>query len=195
MHDQNVMAGRLLWVGVAALLVQGCLIPQDTPVLPDLPQKKNTTPTLLISSASPDKPKGNRINLSSGCNACEKCRQRPFSIGVEDPDLGDEVTTRWFVDDANFTSVPLNGKGLSNVSEKRGIAKPVEQLYTMTKLTVSGLHDVTVVVADRQFPPEGIEMSVEQIPLPDGGFVEYRSSTSQYTWEVFTDLNACDCKC
>ncbi len=194
MRDLNVMAGRLLWGAVAALLVQGCLIPQDDPVLPDLPQKKNTTPKLVAESARP-KMRGFNIRLGAGCD-CLTCLERPFEIVVEDPDLGDVVSTRWFVDDdGKFLSVPLNGTGLGSSSEKRGIARPVNQLYTMTNLRVSGTHDVTVVVADRQFPAEGIEMTKELIPLPDGGSVEYLTSTSQYTWQVFTDLTPCNCGC
>ncbi len=180
------MAARLLTGVLAALLVQGCLIPQDDPLLPDLPPKRNTAPLLSDDSAAPAQ-QGRTLFLGDGCLP----KDRPFQIGVKDPDLGDDIRSRWFVDDLNFTQPSVEGNQLPRpTSPERGIVTPLETLYA-SKLFSAGPHYVTVVVADREFIPGGIELKLETFDLPDGGSIPDSSKPAQHTWNVITDPSPC----
>ncbi len=183
------MAGRLLRVAVAALLTQGCLLPQEDPVLPDLPPKRNTPPELRFDTAVPAR-RNTVLNLDPLCPN----KDRPFSIGVVDPDLGDTIYSRWYVDDdSKFTSLGVEGKGLDPrpTVPERGILKPIEVFYSTGALLSPMAHFVTVVIADRPFPPEGINLVLGNLDLPDGGTTPDTTKTAQYTWEVITDRTTC----
>ena len=190
MNGKRIMAGRLLCTALAAVLVQGCLIPQEDPVLPDLPPKRNTPPVLVLDSATPMK-RGTTLFLNPSCMS----KDRRFAIAVVDPDLGDKIVTRWFVDhDDKFTTLPVNGTEFPSGAKfaERGIAKPIELFYTSGRLfDPPGAHWVTVVISDRAFLPEGIDVTLGTFDLPDGGTTPDMTTTAQYTWEVITDKTNC----
>jgi hypothetical protein len=185
------MAGRLLMVGMTALLVHGCLIPQDDPVLADLPPKKNTSPILLTPGAAPAQ-HDYILHLRSDCPN----KDRPFSIGVVDPDLEDIIESRWYVDPSPLfdDTIPVSSESFpkGTVKEERGSLRPLNLLYQAgSKLFTATTHSVTVVVTDRRFPPTGIVLDLANLDLPDGGTVKDSSLPVQYTWEVTTDLSTC----
>ncbi len=196
------LARRLLSTAVFAVLVHGCLIPQDDPVLPDLPRKRNTPPKLLPGTAVPQQ-RDFVIDLGPGCNP------PVFSIGVMDPDLGvpavagrSEVETighRWFVDhDQKFTTDFEEGGELPSdggpTSERGTLTIPGALFQPKQELFKQGNHYITVVVADRDFiaytEPNSVRIDLRLLkpsPLPDGGTTPDTSSIDTYTWEVATD--------
>lgn len=188
MRDDRVMAGTLLRGALAALLVQGCLLPQEDPTLPDLPPKQNTPPELLEDTAFPAR-KDTLLRLSSLCAK----KDRPFQIAVSDVDPSDTIESRWFVDDdRTFDTLPINGTSLpKSTVPARGVVRPSELFYTTGKLIISGSHKVTVVVADRRFKSVGIDVQLDVFDLPDGGTVSDTTTTRNYMWDVITDLS-CD---
>lgn len=180
---KSIMAGRLLWLLVAAAVEQGCVLPQDDQVLPNLPPAKNTAPRLVTEGATPA-PRGSTIFLGNNC------LDRPFAIGVIDPDEGDTIRSKWFVDnDEKFTTLAFDGAATGPTR----IVKPIPLFYLpaqpLSQPNADGFntHYVTVVVADREFLPGSIDLKLESFDLPDGGTVKQSSRTVQYTWNVLTD--------
>lgn len=92
------LAKRLLvlvswWLGLAwaAGVAGGCLLPQEDTLLEGLPQRRNRPPRIVETQVQPPE----RIIRNFGANGlCEL----EFSVVVEDPDVDDLVTVRWYVD-------------------------------------------------------------------------------------------------
>lgn len=191
MYGRKVMARRLLSVGMAAVLVHGCLIPQDDPVLPPLPQKMNRSPEVRLDSATPAS-HGAVIKVDPTCIAAAG-KDRPFGILVVDEDLDDRIQTRWFVDpDIKFTTVYVEGAALTGKTAERGISRPLDLFYgASSPLYQAGPHTVIVVVSDRDFIPGGIDLVLGEFENPDGGTIADVSRTARYTWEVTTDRSTC----
>lgn len=184
MRGNSIMAGPLLWVAVAAALEQGCILPQDDQVLPDLPPLRNTSPKILYERATPAK-QGATVLLGNNC------MDFPFEIAVEDPDK-DTIRSKWFVDpDAKFSTPATDGE-TSGMPAR--VVRPVQgQFYAQNgRLALPNTlgmntHRVTVVIADREFVPAGIGLRLNDLPGPDGGTIKEVSTVVQYDWDVTTD--------
>ncbi len=180
MRGNSIMAGPLLWVALAATLVHGCLLPQDDQVFPVLPPFRNTSPRVDLAQISPDQ-NGATIQLGNNCS--------PFVIAVKDPDKGDTIRSRWFVDpDKAFTTPATEGEAGSDPR----VIRPIRAFYApngrLALPNPMGLnsHKVTVVIADREFQPEGIKLRLSEFII-DGGVIKEESEPVTYTWEVATD--------
>jgi hypothetical protein len=190
MNAEKLMAGRLLSVAVAALLVHGCLLPQEDQVFDDLPPKKNSPPRILPGLERPASP----LLLELGDN----CRHEPFSINVEDPDRADRIRSKWFVDpDSMFTGVSFSSNTLteSQTTVRNAPIKSPTQLFSASSLLDTiGPHKVTVVIADGEFEL-GIQTSprTHVVVASDGGtlVIEDPSLIAYYTWSVTTTKTPC----
>lgn len=89
---RTLLRSRIVRGVACALLVfamNGCLIPQDDHLLPDIPEQKNRPPRILESTVTP----GRLQSIGNGSHC-----KLTFSFQVEDPDVDDVITVRWYVD-------------------------------------------------------------------------------------------------
>lgn len=190
MNADSIMAGRLLSVALAAVLVHGCLLPQDDQVIEEIPPKKNSRPSIVAGREKP----GQEATLDIGTN----CRPDTFSALVEDLDLSDRIRSRWFVDpDPMFSGVSFTGNTLEAskkaIRDTPMVAPP--QLFSIGSplrefTTGKAPHRLVLVVADGEF-----EFGISSSPtashtLPDGGTYIDPSYTASYTWFVTTTMSA-----
>jgi hypothetical protein len=193
MYGRTIMAGRLLCGALAALLVQGCLLPQDDQVLPLLPPAKNTPPRIF--SAKPEQ----TTTLTLG----DRCPRLAFSVLIEDRDVDPEITDggrryldvlrhRWFVDDSK---VGVIGRPFeASATAIRAAAAAPELLFSAGSALAAATpnpHKLTVVVSDGEFGEGKEPRPGPPQPLPDGGRIEQQTYTDEYTWLVTTDLSPC----
>ncbi len=82
------MATMLLWLCVSTSL-SGCLVPQDDALILTLPDRANRPLRVL---ATQSKPPNRELQVRAG-RSCD-----PFSVTVDDPDLGDTIRATWFID-------------------------------------------------------------------------------------------------
>lgn len=194
-----MMAGRLLRGVIAALLLHGCLIPQDDPVLPDLPPQKNRPPRILVDKAEP--------GMVASVDLGDNCPRQVFSAQVDDPDFRDQLQHRWFPDPKpDFTTVYFDGlvipalkanaDGGSPSSTVRSVTQPFKLFSTGSVLfDAPGSHTLTLVVTDGVFvvgAPTGIEIGAKtSVLLEDGGPLDDPAYTAMYTWNVTTNRTPC----
>jgi hypothetical protein len=168
-----------------ALLVQGCLLPQDNQVLSPTPLYRNQVPRIVESTVLP----GQVTTLRLGTN----CTRTLFSAVVEDRDIADRIRTRWFVDPSNtFTGYVLGGKAAdpSSMAARLPTSPPPDLYETISPLTVQGQHRLTLVISDGEFT-DGINTLPRVRVLLDGGTFDEPTYTDSYTWFVTTDLSPC----
>jgi hypothetical protein len=193
MSGERIMAGRLLSVAVAAVLVHGCLLPQDDQVFDDLPPRRNIAPRIVQDQAKPGAVTA--IDLELGPN----CRRPSFSVVVEDLDLADRIRNKWFVDPdqafstVNFSTNPLNQSETS--IRNTPFTAPTQLFSAGSKLAEPGQHFLTVVIADGEFEGGGIATLGRSHVIPDGDggtrVVIDPSHTDQFTWVINTTLSPC----
>jgi len=185
------MAGRLLGVAVAAVLVHGCLLPQDDQVINDVPAKRNSYPRVREELATP----GPVTDLALGTG----CKRPVFSVVVEDPDLGDTLRNKWFVDpDGAFSTVSFSTRSLDpskTAVRNTAVIAPTQLFSAGSKLFDPGPHKLVVVIADGEFEGIGIETTgrTHVVPADDGGtrILIDPSYTDKFQWDVTTSLTPC----
>ena len=188
------LADRLLesrpvrWLGLVsvAVLWGGCLIPQDDTYLAGLPEQRNRPPLILETQVNPS----NRVIKNFGANG--KCEEE-FRVVVEDLDVDDTVTVKWYVDyeapdsvsvfkeaELPKTGQSVRGAGTLSLS-LRSANSPLAQ---------PGVHIVEAVVSDGlTIDRKPTEIVVEK--LPDGGTVTDRVYSVSYAWVVNTVQGDC----
>lgn len=187
------MAGPLLWLALQAGAGSGCLWPQDDQLFSELPRQANRPPRIVPSL--PIKPQLDSSFLpTKDGNPCPL----PFQFNVEDPDISDQIRTRWFVYAPGATrSVSFTGDlvspGLTAIRPKTVTAPPALG-RTGSDLVQNGEHRVEVVIADNEFVGPDVETLPFTRPLPDGGTVEDKSYTDSYIWIITTKDNLGDCQ-
>lgn len=187
------LASRLLhssvvrWVGVflLAVLVGGCLLPQDDDVLPLLPPKKNRPPRLLITTLEP-------TQVTSSGNG-PNCLPLEFRASVEDPDIADLIAVKWYVDPAGLGSDPVKkeqGLRIDGKTIRDDQARLSLQVTGAGELATVGRHVVEILVSDGQL----IERSPQPRPitLADGGTDLNPTYTDSAFWIV--DIRPGDCE-
>ena len=182
------MAGPLLMWVLALTAVSGCFWPQDDQVFSQIPPKRNSPPRIILDQV---KPGGVDVSLKPGC-------PNPFSIIVEDPDIADPISNRWFVYApgakplAYFDGdkIPSSTKAVRD----KPITPPAQWLNISSELNQNGEHRFEVVIADGNFKASsGTEVEPHQKTLLDGGLVDDPSYIDSYVWVVKTSdsLPAC----
>ncbi len=191
MYGKKVMAGRLLSVAVAAVLVHGCLLPQEDQVFADLPPKKNSYPRIVEGL---QKPTDQAVSLELGAN----CKRTVFSVVVEDPDVADRIRNKWFVDpDIGFTTVSFSTQSLGESKlaiRNTPFSAPTQLFSPGSQLYEPGMHRLVVVIADGEFEASSIATTPRSILVNiDGGSELFSdpSYTDTYTWNVTTSLAPC----
>lgn len=188
------LAGELLcprpvkWLGVvvAACAAGGCLIPQDDTYLAGLPEAKNRPPRIVETQVQPTK----RIVQDFGAaGVCEL----DFSVIVEDPDVDNLLTVRWYIDyDPLNPTGPYREVQLQNNGQALRGDRPTLHINLRaanSPLAGLGPHLVEALVSDSRLA--GREPVSENVPLGDGGFVVNPGYAVTYAWFVTTVQGDC----
>lgn len=169
-HRVGWLALCLLCGGVGA----GCLVPQDDHVLQDLPQT-NHPPRIVEDLVSPQ---SRIINTDTACPDLQ------FSAPVEDPDLGDMLTVRWYLSDfANTTPQQIREDSISNPTGQAVRKDPAAltiNLQSTSSPLPPGVHVLELLVSDGTL--------INRVPQPrdvplDGG-VGILTYVTTYAWVV-----------
>jgi hypothetical protein len=123
--------------------MNACILPQDDHLLPDVPGAKNRPPRILESTVTPSRLQS--IGNGQDCSLT-------FSLRVEDQDINDAITVRWYVDySAGNPTQPVDEDVLEAGSKPQ---RNTSAEYTAlvgnvgNPLHAAGLHTVEAVVAD-----------------------------------------------
>lgn len=161
------------------LLLGGCLLPQDDTLLDPLP-RKNRPPRILEQNVQP----AQHVTVATNCGT-------EFSAFVEDPDIDDKLTYRWYVDYDPTVNSPTRAPFEEGQLQNNG--QPVRSSSatwtadtgsTRTPLSEVGPHLVTLMVFDGTL---GVFDGPGSIPPPDpvegvdAGNPHYSDS---YSWAV-----------
>ncbi len=159
----------------------GCFIPQDEPLLPDLPPKRNSPPKIVGQRPLQQE---TRVTISG---SCEKTR---FEIDVRDDDTANPLSTLWFVDPGPASPV-LRGETVSGSATRtiRTLKEPSGLSLALLPLTDGKRHRVQVFVTDGRFIDERTPSLVELDPpvtanLPDGGMLTDVAYVDSFDWLV-----------
>ncbi len=146
------LAGRLLreevlrgvFATFLVLAMNACFVPQDDHLLPDVPEPRNRPLRILESTVTPS-----RLQSIGNGPTC----QLTFSLRVEDPDINDFITVRWYVDySAGNPTQPVDEDVLLNPGGKPQRSESAEYTALVGSATnplhATGLHTVEAVVAD-----------------------------------------------
>jgi hypothetical protein len=168
----------VLW-GSLGFLSGGCLLVSDPAYLDAFP---NRPPRLIEESAQPAR----RVTVPAlpGCSIT-------FRIQAEDPDLGDTLVARWYIDyDPQTNPSPFSeselgyAESVGNAPRQRVPATLTIRLDAANNPLPRGDHVVEVLVTDGTLvnrvpaprPPIGT--------FPDGGPIEDVSYVVSYAWMV-----------
>lgn len=176
---------RGLGLTLAAALWGGCLIPQDDTYLAGLPEQRNRPPRILETQVNPT----SRVIKDFG--AAGKCEEE-FRVVVEDLDVDDTLTVKWYVDYEPPDSVSVYREAVLPNS-----GQPVRGAGTLrlslraanSPLATPGLHVVEAVVSDGltvdRKPTERTET------LPDGTVITDQVYAVTHAWVVQTVQGDC----
>jgi hypothetical protein len=182
-----VLLPRWLGPAWAACMVGGCLIPQDDTLLAGLPQRRNRPPRIVEMQVQPPE----RIIRDFGAEGlCEL----DFSVVVEDPDVDDLLTVRWYLDyDDQDPTGPYREFQLANNGEpQRGdrATLRINLRAANSPLSAPGDHLVEAVVSDTRLV--GREpVPVGRIDLADGGAIINPGYVVTHAWFVTTVRGDC----
>jgi hypothetical protein len=173
------------WLAAAlcAMAMWGCLLPQDDHYLDLIPDSRNKPPRILESLVFPD-----RMVITNNGADCSVV----FSARVEDPDVGDPITVRWYVD-----YDPSSNPSYYRESRLANNGKPIrDESATLTMnidslgnpLQVVGDHLVELLVAD------GTLLNRDPQPRDeptDGGAPQNLTYAVTYAWFVSVEAGTC----
>jgi hypothetical protein len=153
-------------------------VPQEETVFPDLPKKENSR--LKIVSWTPADA---RVTYVGTCDP-------GFKLSVTDPDVGDTISSKWFID-RGANSASIDGRkvyGAGTVT--REVTAPVALTNQLLNITDKAEHLLEVYVTDSDFTDTvGL---VERPPLgtlPDGGVWRDPAYIDYHNW--FVSVNPC----
>ncbi len=164
----------------ATITASGCLSLENEPYYGDELIQVNRPPVIIPAFVQP---LSGHVTLSNtpGCVA-------QFSIRVEDPNVDDPITARWYIDydkdthsqpDSRVFEFTNNGRAVRDES-----ATFTQQLDSPgNPLSVPGVHLVDVLVADAPVVNRD----------PSTGSNETAPSFPVHTWVVTTTTNPSDC--
>jgi len=167
--------------GVGFLLVlSGCLIPQESRILEPVPAARNRPPRILEEVVTPPRV----IRTGNGPN----CRL-DFEYKVEDPDVEDNLTTRWYIYtnfDPNLPAyregqIPPDGKTVRD----RSATLSIDFAAAENPLRLEGVYAVEGLVSDGTL----INRQPQPRHLP-GGDTDPTYAVS-YAWVVIVTAGSC----
>jgi len=113
------LAGVLLGLWMA-LFIEGCILPQDEVVLPELPPTKDSPPRIVKAIEPEDQVA--TVRAGFGQPGCEDLPVA-FSVAVADSDLTDKISHVWYVDRAQKFEA-LTGTSVDTRQEIRTVTSP-----------------------------------------------------------------------
>ena len=173
------MAGLLLFALCCTPLL-GCIIPQDEQLLGELPPKRNSPLKIIPGGEVPVQ----RTTYFNG-NACSTANL-PFKLKVQDEDLGDVVSSMWFI--GKTTNEPFRPSAIPGGSKVRSVTAPSSLGFksALANLPAGSTEVLVVYVADTLFeePVGGVINLQPRAPttLPDGSQVVDEGSYDTFTW-------------
>lgn len=180
-----MVAGRLL-VGLLVLGQAACLIPQDDPILVPLPPTRNRPPRIQENSVTPPR-SFPAPTLFTGDNCPE---QVLFGVTLEDPDVDDVLTLRWFIDydpNNNPVSFGTETRVSTTGAAVRGALEQTFSLRPGSPLAVPGIHLVEAVVADGQL----IGREPQPLARDEQGNVTEVSYSDTFAWYISVEDQVC----
>ncbi|MFZ5471767.1 MAG: hypothetical protein ACOZIN_20250 [Myxococcota bacterium] len=170
------------WAGavVLAMAVSSCLVRQEDDVLPELPPLKNRRP-VIISHLEPQQ----TFTVDSA-----RCGLQRFAATIEDPDVGDRIHIRWFIDPKfgdqdpeELPQTPSVEVGRSPLIVERNLL-----IGGAGKLS-TGKHMIELFIADGF--PEGRTPLPRNVTMPDGTTRENATYFDSFLWFVDVPAGAC----
>ena len=185
---KGLLALTLRWLGLAWVVgvAGGCLVPQDDTLLESIPQRRNRPPRIVETQVQPSE----AIIRDFGANGlCEL----DFSVIVEDPDVDDLVTVRWYLDydNQNPTGAYREFQLANNGQPQRGdrATLRINLRAANSPLSAPGEHLVEALVSDTRLV--GREpVPISQINL-DGGVIINPGYVVTHAWFVTTVSGEC----
>lgn len=169
---------------LTAITLSGCLLPQEDELLEPIVQK-NRPPRVIELNVVPNRSTTVHPSCVSGLS---------FSAFVEDPDIDDVVTVRWYLD---FD--PSNAIARLPVFEDRLTAPQRSEAARLSGSTIAerlgtiDTHVVDLMVFDGNlgtFEGPGSQPPSEAVPGLDAGDPRYSTT---FTWVVNVDTGAPPC--
>jgi hypothetical protein len=127
------------------LNLQGCLLPQDDQVLPDLPPLQNRPPRVLSQTPEDVVPV---VPVVGGCE------RKPFAVSVDDADVGDTIRSVWLIDPPQTNAPILLGRdAVVNAATPtiRTATEPPGLTREFIRLVDGRSHQLVVYVTDGTF--------------------------------------------
>jgi hypothetical protein len=186
---KGLLALPLRWLGLAWAVgvAGGCLVPQDDTFLEGIPERRNRPPRIVENQVQPPEP------IIEDFGAGDLC-ELDFSVIVEDPDVDDLLTVRWYLDyDTQNPTGPYREFQLANNGQpQRGdrATLRINLRAANSPLSAPGVHLVEAVVADtRLVGREPVPIST--IVLDGGGVIINPGYTVTHAWFVTTVSGEC----
>jgi hypothetical protein len=186
---RGLLALSLRWLGLAwaAGMASGCLVPQDDTLLESIPQRRNRPPRIVETQVQPPDP----IIQDFGANGlCEL----DFSVVVEDPDVDDLLTVRWYLDydDQNPTGPYREFQLANNGQPQRGdrATLHINLRAANSPLSAPGTHLVEALVSDTRLVGRD-PVPVGSITLDGGTVVVNPGYVVTHAWFVDTVRGDC----
>ena len=178
-------------VALGALCGTRCLLPQEDTVLSEL-ILRNHPPRIVEETAQVNQSARRTLTFGNdpGC-------QLQFQAAVEDPDIDDPVTFRWYVDYEPLLAdagVPQNDRHLALVQDTLvPSGQALRGTVTLTRFTennprfAAGNHNVTLMIFDGRLAPE---QGPGTTPDPDPATGDPSYSTT-FDWFVTIENGPC----
>lgn len=168
------------YAAVIPLVLSGCLIPQESRILEPVPAVRNRPPRILEELVTPPRV----IRTPNGPN----CRL-DFEYKVEDPDVEDVLTTRWYIYtnfDPNLPAyregqIPPDGKTVRD----RSATLSIDFAAAENPLRLEGVYAMEALVSDGTL----INRQPQPRHLP-GGDTDPTYAVS-YAWVVIVSAGSC----
>jgi hypothetical protein len=171
------------WVAAWAILLGGCLLPQEDHILGDLPPRMNQPPQIVESLLTPA---SRFVTVQNGGN----CPLLTFKAPVSDPDVEDRLIYNYYIDpnlNPGFVKQAILPNGGSpqrpdpaQLDVSFAVAGPLQQ---------PGQHVVEVLVADG--PLVNRDPQPRVVTLLDGGTALDPSYAVTYAWVVTVNPGPC----
>jgi hypothetical protein len=159
-----------------ALLTEGCILPQDEVVLPELPPTKNS-PLRIVKAIEPQD-SITKIRAGLGMPGCENL-PLPFSVAVADSDLGDTISHTWYLDRGlEYEPKTITANSVDPGQEIRTVTSPGELTTHLQKRADDKRHLVEVQLSDGQLGEYG------QVKPAEGRDTAYLAT---YAWYVVVE--------
>jgi hypothetical protein len=180
---------KWLGLGLAVWAGGGCLLPQEEDYLNEFPIPRNRPPRIVEKQVQPP----DRIIRGYGSDTCEL----QFSVAVEDPDLGDNLTAHWFIDydptqPRGADNVDTLGSGDRELRDPRADFNPRFGSVEYSRLNTPGEHVVEVIVSDNGLVGREANPFIHR--LQDGTDFKDPGYTATYVWFVRTEPAGGDCQ-